>query len=285
MQPSENKEKKDLLIEALSYIQKFKDKIVVIKYGGAAMVEERLKIHFAQDIVLLQSLGMRPVIVHGGGPEVSRAMEQLGQTVSFIDGLRVTSAENIKVAEMVLSGTVNKEIIAHLNTFGGKAVGLSGKDGNLIEAYKKEHESGVDLGYVGGVKKTNPALLHVLLNEDFLPVISPIGLGKDGVTYNLNADTVASDIAVALKAHKIIFMTDVNGVIVNGELQSKLTVKKMRQLLEEKVIHGGMIPKAEAILNSVACGVPSAHIINGTDPHSVIAELFTNQGTGTLIVL
>ena len=278
-------EKKDLLIEALSYIQKFKDKIVVFKYGGAAMIEEDLKIHFAQDIVLLQSLGMRPVIVHGGGPEVSRAMEQLGQKVSFIDGLRITSAENIKVAEMVLSGTINKEIIAHLNTFHGKAVGLSGKDGHLIEATKKEPVSGVDLGYVGGVKKTNPELLHVLLNENFLPVISPIGLGKDGTTYNLNADTVASYVAVALKAHKIIFITDVDGILIEGKLQSELGSEAMKQLILDGVIQGGMVPKAEAILKCVASGIPSAHIINGTDPHSVIAELFTDKGIGTKVIL
>lgn len=280
-----HKDKKHLLIEALSYIQKFKDKIVVIKYGGAAMIEEELKVHFAQDIVLLQSLGMRPVIVHGGGPEVSRAMERLGQKVSFIDGLRVTSAENMKVAEMVLSGTINKEIIAHLNTFNGKAVGVSGKDGHLIEAHKKEHSGGIDLGYVGQVGKTNPELIHVLLKENFLPVISPVGLGVDGTTYNLNADTVASSIAVALKAHKVIFITDVNGIMINGQLKSHLTAKELRQLITEGVVSGGMVPKSEAVLNAVTSGVGSAHIINGTDPHSVIAELFTDQGIGTKIVL
>ena len=280
-----NKERKNLLIEALSYIQKFKDKIIVIKYGGAAMIEEKLKIHFAQDIVLLQSLGMQPVIVHGGGTEVSRAMERLGQKVSFIDGLRVTSAENIKVAEMVLSGTINKEIIAHLNTFDGKAVGLSGKDGHLIEAYKKEHESGVDLGYVGSIKRTNPELLRVLLQERYLPVISPIGLGEGGITYNLNADTVAASIAVALQAYKIIFMTDVNGIMVREQLLSELRTDEVHRLLKEGLIQGGMVPKAEAVLNSVTAGVSSAHIINGTDPHSVIAELFTDEGTGTKVIL
>lgn len=280
-----NKERKNLLIEALSYIQKFKDKIIVIKYGGAAMIEEKLKIHFAQDIVLLQSLGMQPVIVHGGGPEVSRAMERLGQKVSFIDGLRVTSAENIKVAEMVLSGTINKEIIAHLNTFDGKAVGLSGKDGHLIEAYKKEHESGVDLGYVGSIKRTNPELLRVLLQERYLPVISPIGLGEGGITYNLNADTVAASIAVALQAYKIIFMTDVKGIMVKEQLLSELRTDEVLRLLNEGLIQGGMVPKAEAVLNSVTAGVSSAHIINGTDPHSVIAELFTDEGTGTKVIL
>lgn len=277
-------EKKNLLLEALAYIQEFKDKIVVIKYGGAAMIEEDLKIQFAQDIVLLQSLGMQPVIVHGGGPEISRTMQQLGQKVSFIDGLRVTSEENIKVAEMVLSGTVNKEIIAHLNTFDGKAVGLSGKDGYLIEAFKKEHESGVDLGYVGDIKRINPELLHVLMQKEFLPVISPIGLGEGGVTYNLNADTVAASIAVAVQAYKIIFMTDVNGIMVGDKLQPELGVEEVKRLLSVGLIHGGMVPKAEAVLSCVTAGVPSAHIINGTDPHSVITELFTDKGTGTKII-
>ncbi len=277
-------EKKNLLLEALAYIQEFKDKIVVIKYGGAAMIEEDLKIQFAQDIVLLQSLGMQPVIVHGGGPEISKTMQQLGQKVSFIDGLRVTSEENIKVAEMVLSGTVNKEIIAHLNTFDGKAVGLSGKDGCLIEAFKKEHESGVDLGYVGDIKRINPELLHVLMQKEFLPVISPIGLGEGGVTYNLNADTVAASIAVAVQAYKIIFMTDVNGIMVGDKLQPELGVEEVKRLLSVGLIHGGMVPKAEAVLSCVTAGVPSAHIINGTDPHSVITELFTDKGTGTKII-
>ena len=277
-------EKKNLLLEALSYIQEFKDKIVVIKYGGAAMIEEDLKIQFAQDIVLLQSLGMQPVIVHGGGPEISRTMQQLGQKVSFIDGLRVTNEANIKVAEMVLSGTVNKEIIAHLNTFDGKAVGLSGKDGYLIEAFKKEHESGVDLGYVGDIKRINPELLHVLMQKEFLPVISPIGLGEGGVTYNLNADTVAASIAVAVQAYKIIFMTDVNGIMVGDKLQPELRVEEVKRLLSVGLIHSGMVPKAEAVLSCVTAGVPSAHIINGTDPHSVITELFTDKGTGTKII-
>lgn len=248
------------------------------------MIEESLKVNFAQDIVLLQSLGMRPVIVHGGGPEVSRAMEQLGQKVSFIDGLRVTSAENMKVAEMVLSGTINKEIIAHLNTFNGKAVGVSGKDGHLLEAYKKENVGGVDLGYVGGIKKINPELVSILLKEGFLPVISPIGLGADGTTYNLNADTVASRIATALNAHKIIFMTDVSGILMDDKLQSRLTTKEVNQLIEDGVIRGGMVPKVEAALHCITSGVSSAHIINGTDPHSVIAELFTDKGTGTILV-
>ena len=278
-------ENKNLLIEALSYIKRFNGKIVVVKYGGAAMIEEDLKQNFAQDIVLLQSLGMLPVIVHGGGPEVSKAMEQLGQEVSFIDGLRVTSSENLKVAEMVLSGTINKEIIAHINTFGGKAVGVSGKDGHLIEAGKKPHKDGIDLGFVGEIKKVNPELLMVLLKQGFLPVVSPIGLGKDGVTYNINADTTASRIAVSLSAYKIIFMTDVDGVLEKGKLCAQLTSSEVEIMLKKKVITEGMAPKVDAGLYCVKNGVESAQIINGTEPHSVIAELFTDQGIGTKIVL
>ena len=278
-------EKKKLLIEALSYIKSFNSKIVVIKYGGAAMIEEHLKNDFAQDIVLLQSLGMLPVIVHGGGPEVSKAMERLGQKVSFIDGLRVTSSENMKVAEMVLSGTINKEIITHLNTFGGKAVGVSGKDGHLIEAIKKPQKIGIDLGFVGEIKNVNPELLLVLLKQGFLPVVSPIGLGKDGITYNINADTTASRIAVSLAAHKIIFMTDVDGVLKKGKLIAQLTASEAEKLIQQKVISDGMAPKIEAGLFCVNNGVESAQIINGTDSHSVIAELFTDKGIGTKIVL
>ena len=278
-------EKKKLLIEALSYIKSFNSKIVVIKYGGAAMIEEHLKHDFAQDIILLQSLGMLPVIVHGGGSEVSKAMERLGQKVSFIDGLRVTSSENMKVAEMVLSGTINKEIITHLNTFGGKAVGVSGKDGHLIEAIKKPQKSGIDLGFVGEIKNVNPELLLVLLKQGFLPVVSPIGLGKDGITYNINADTTASRIAVSLAAHKIIFMTDVDGVLKKGKLIAQLTASEAKKLIQQKVISSGMAPKIEAGLFCVNNGVESAQIINGTDSHSVIAELFTDKGIGTKIIL
>jgi len=280
-----HQDKKDLLIEALSYIQRFRNQIIVIKYGGAAMIEEALKTSFAQDIVLLQSLGMQPVVVHGGGPEVSKVIQSLGQEVTFVDGLRVTTAENLKVAEMVLSGNLNKEIIAHLQTFGGKAVGLSGKDGNLIQADKKKHASGIDLGYVGTIRQINPELLHLLMREQFIPVVSPIGMGISGETYNINADTVAAAIAVALEARKVIFMTDVDGVLSDGkELISYLDTATAENLIANKVISGGMVPKIQAALDCVKANVRSAHIINGTDPHSVIAELFTDQGIGTQIV-
>ena len=280
-----HQDKKNLLIEALSYIQRFRNQIIVIKYGGAAMIEEALRTSFAQDIVLLQSLGMRPVVVHGGGPEVSKVIQSLGQKVSFVDGLRVTSAENLKVAEMVLSGNLNKGIITHLQTFGGKAVGLSGKDGNLIQADKKKLASGIDLGYVGTIRQINPELLHLLIREQFIPVISPIGMGSSGETYNINADTVAAAIAVALEARKVIFMTDVDGVLSDGkELISYLNTTTAEDLIANKVISGGMVPKTQAALDCVKANVRSAHIINGTDPHSVIAELFTDQGIGTQIV-
>ena len=280
-----HQDKKNLLIEALSYIQRFRNQIIVIKYGGAAMIEEALKTSFAQDIVLLQSLGMRPVVVHGGGPEVSKVIQSLGQKVTFVDGLRVTTAENLKVAEMVLSGNLNKGIITHLQTFGGKAVGLSGKDGNLIQADKKKLASGIDLGYVGTIRQINPELLHLLIREQFIPVISPIGMGSSGETYNINADTVAAAIAVALEARKVIFMTDVDGVLSDGkELISCLNTASAEDLIANKVISGGMVPKIQAALDCVKASVRSAHIINGTDPHSVIAELFTDQGIGTQIV-
>ena len=280
-----HQDKKNLLIEALSYIQRFRNQIIVIKYGGAAMIEEALKTSFAQDIVLLQSLGMRPVVVHGGGPEVSKVIQSLGQKVTFVDGLRVTTAENLKVAEMVLSGNLNKGIITHLQTFGGKAVGLSGKDGNLIQADKKKLASGIDLGYVGTIRQINPELLHLLIREQFIPVVSPIGMGSSGETYNINADTVAAAIAVALEARKVIFMTDVDGVLSDGkELISYLNTASAEDLIANKVISGGMVPKIQAALDCVKASVRSAHIINGTDPHSVIAELFTDQGIGTQIV-
>lgn len=275
--------KKELLIEALSYISEFNHKIMVIKYGGAAMIKEDLKVKFTQDILLLQSLGMYPVVVHGGGPEISRVMERLGQEVSFVNGLRVTSQENMKVAEMVLSGTVNKEIISHINVAGGKAVGLSGKDGNLIRAKKMEHEQGFDLGYVGEVEHTNPEILQVLLKEGYLPVISPVGLGQDGTTYNVNADTVAASIAAALKAYKVIFMTDVDGILKEDQLVPNITTTRVEEYILQGIIAGGMAPKALAMVHAVQNGVNSAHIINGTDPHSLIAELFTQEGIGTKI--
>lgn len=276
-------EKKDLLIEALSYIGHFKGRIVVVKYGGAAMVHEDIKASFSQDVVLLQSLGMRPVIVHGGGPEVSRAMNAMGHEPQFVEGLRVTSREGLRITEMVLSGNINKEIIANLNSHGGNGVGLSGKDGHLITARKMKHVKGFDLGYVGEIVQINSKILDLLLENDFIPVVSPVAFGEDGNTYNINADTAAAHIAAALKAEKLIFMTDVDGVLRDGKLVSSLSVEEARQLISEGIIEGGMIPKVEAILHGLAKGVVSAAIINGNDHHAIIAELFTDKGIGTII--
>jgi acetylglutamate kinase len=275
--------KKNLLIEALSYIGKFKGQVVVIKYGGAAMVHEAVKQTFSQDVVLLQSLGMRPVIVHGGGPEVSRTMEEMGHQADFVAGLRVTTKEALRITEMVLSGSINKEIVSHLNNEGGNAVGLSGKDGHLIKARRMEQVRGVDLGYVGEIVNVDPHVLALLLDNGHIPVVSPLGLGEDGCTYNINADTAASRIAAALKAEKVIFMTDVDGIMQGKRLLSTLSVEEAKHLIAEGVIEGGMLPKVEAMFHSLLYGVSTAHIINGSDHHAIIAELFTDKGIGTII--
>lgn len=276
-------DRKELLLEALSYIGRFQGHVVVIKYGGAAMIEDDARRTFARDVVLLQSLGMRPVVVHGGGPEVSKAMKAHGHEPEFVEGLRITTAESLHITEMVLSGTINKQLIAHINSQGGNGVGLSGKDGHLIVARKMAHVKGVDLGYVGEITKVNPDLIRLLLDHKFIPVISPIGMGEDGVTYNINADTVASRIAASLGAQKVIFMTDVDGVLDGGKLLSTLTAEETERLVAAGVISGGMLPKVEAMLFCLAHQVKSAHIINGSDPHAIIAELFTDKGIGTVI--
>jgi len=276
-------EKTDVLIEALSYIGTFKGHIVVIKYGGAAMVQEDLKSGFAEDIVLLQSLGMHPVVVHGGGPEVTQAMKALGQEAQFVEGLRVTNLESLRITEMVLSGTINKDLIAQLNRAGGNGVGVSGKDGNLIRARKMDQVKGIDLGFVGEILSVNPDLLRLLLDHGYIPVVSPIGMGDDGNTYNINADTAASRIAAALHARKMLFMTDVAGILEDGKLHSRLTSAQVNGLIERGVITGGMLPKVEAMLHCLAHGVKSAHIVNGIERHAIIAELFTDKGIGTVI--
>lgn len=278
-----NAGKKALLLEALAYIGQFKGKIVVIKYGGAAQVNAELKLSFAHDIVLLQSLGMLPVIVHGGGPEVSRTMKALGLEAVFVDGLRVTTKEGLAITEMVLSGQVNKDLVALLNAQGGSGVGLSGKDGHTLTAKKMPHLKGKDLGYVGEIVGVNPQLISLLLGQGYIPVISPIGMDERGTTYNINADSAASRIASALKAEKIIFMTDVDGVMKDGRLISSLTAAGALQLIADGVIQGGMVPKVEAMLYCLDSGVGSAQVINGSEKHAIIAELFTDKGIGTKI--
>jgi acetylglutamate kinase len=277
-------EKRQVLIEALSYIQGFQKKVVVIKYGGAAMVQDAFKVSFARDIVLLKSLGMFPVVVHGGGPEVTQATKQYGLESKFIDGLRITDISSLKISEMVLSGTVNKEIVANINAQNGIGVGLSGKDGRLIIAKKMEHPQ-ADLGYVGEIETINPELILTLIEKGYIPVISPIGMGLDGNTYNINADTVASHIGVALEAQKIIFMTDVKGIMKDDELISHATKNEVLEYMKQDIISGGMVPKVKGMLHALEHGVERVHIICGMDHHAVISELFTDKGTGTMLTI
>jgi len=275
--------KADTLVQALRYIEKFAGTRAVVKYGGAAMVRADLKDRFAEDVRLLQAVGLRPIIVHGGGPEISRTLEQMGQTSEFVDGLRVTDAASLRVVEMVLTGQINKEVVASLARAGAKAVGLSGKDGGLIEARKMQMPPGKDLGYVGEVASVNPDVLELLLGKGYIPVVSPIGLGKDGHTYNNNADTVAAEIAIACGARKLIFLTDVPGILANGLLVSEMSADELQVRMRDGTVTGGMLPKAASILRALEGTVETVHIIDGRIPHNVVAELFTSRGVGTMI--
>ncbi|ADC69129.1 TPA: acetylglutamate kinase [Methanocaldococcus jannaschii] len=288
-------EKAEILMEALPFIQKFYGKIFVIKYGGHAMIDEKAKNWTAQDVVLLKYVGINPVVVHGGGPEINKAMEKMGKKPEFVHGLRVTDEETLDIVEMVLAGKINGDIVSKLSKFGGKAVGLSGKSGRIILAKKKlkkiKTEKGeeieVDLGRVGETVEVNTELLEILINNGYIPVVSPIGLDEKGEAYNLNADTVAGDIAGALKAEKLILITDVDGImddINNPEtLHRKLTASELKEMIEDGRIKGGMIPKAESALYALEHGVKSVHIINGKIPHALLLEIFTEEGIGTMI--
>jgi acetylglutamate kinase len=281
------------LIEALPYIRQFHSKTVVIKYGGAAMTDEALKHEFCRDIVLLDYVGVRPIVVHGGGPQLTKIMGKLGKETQFIDGLRVTDKETIDIAEMVLTGFVGKEIIARINVEGGKAVNLSGKDANLIRVKKIVHHKSddptqeIDIGYVGEVETIDPGVLHNLEEGSFIPVISPVGIGPDGHAYNVNADTVAGEIARALKAERLILLSDIPGVMKDKDdpssLIHSLSVKDALALIQEKIAMGGMIPKIKSCLRALDGGVRKTHIIDGRIPHSLLLELFTNTGIGTQI--
>jgi acetylglutamate kinase len=286
-QPKESLvERRELIVEALTYIQKFSGTRAVIKYGGAAMVQPELKRRFAQDVVLLRAAGLRLVIVHGGGPEITRTLERLGQKSEFIDGQRVTGTAEMGVVEMVLTGKVNTEIVGLINTLGGSAMGLSGKDGHLIRARKQIPKPGKpDLGLVGEVEAINAELLTMLLDKNYIPVISPVGLGGDGSSYNINADHVAAEIAVAVGAKKLIFLTDVAGILdENGQLLSELTTKDLHGRLQEgKAVKGGMAVKSKAVLRALDGGVEAVHVVDGREPHSVVVELFTDKGVGTLV--
>ncbi len=288
-------EKARILISALPYFREFYNKIMVIKYGGHAMVDEDLKLAFAQDIVLMKYVGIQPIIVHGGGPQINKVMEKMGLRPIFIEGQRVTDEETMSVVEMVLVGTVNKNIVSLINRAGGKAVGLSGRDGELIIAekmhiYKYSGEDRppeiIDIGRVGKVKEVNPQVLYTLIERGFIPVIAPVGIGPDGEAYNINADLVAGALAGALSAEKLIYLSDVEGVKdEKGNLISTLYLDEIENLIEKGIAKGGMLPKLKSARKALLAGVKKAHIIDGRVPHSLIIELFTDEGLGTQIVI
>ncbi|MEI6126795.1 MAG: acetylglutamate kinase [Pseudomonadota bacterium] len=283
-------DKANVLMESLPYIRKFSNKTFVIKFGGHAMIDPGLSHSFALDIILLSYVGIRPVVVHGGGPQIGELMLRLGKEPKFLDGLRVTDKETMDIAEMVLVGRINKEIVSHINKNGGRAVGLSGKDGSLIMAKKllKKDKTDptkiIDIGLVGEVTAINPRVINTLDANQFIPVIAPLGFGEDGETYNINADTAAGEIASALNAEKLILLTDVEGVKDKDDnLLSTLTDKEVRTLLDRGAITGGMIPKVECCCKALDTGVSKAHIIDGRLDHAVLLEIFTDIGIGTQI--
>ncbi|MBO8137893.1 MAG: acetylglutamate kinase [Desulfotomaculum sp.] len=289
-------DKAGILVEALPYIKKFYGSTVVIKYGGHAMINCDLKKAVITDLVLMKFVGINPVVVHGGGPEINAMLKKIGKESTFVGGLRVTDEETMEIVEMVLAGKLNKEIVALANKLGGKAVGISGKDAGLIEAAKKmgtvRHPDGYvencDIGYVGEVKKINPAIVHTLINEGYIPVISPVGVGANGESYNINADTVAGKLAETLKAAKLMILTDVEGILKDKEdsssLISVLHTDEIEPLIEQGIIAGGMIPKVECCVSAIKNGVKSTHILDGRVPHSLLLEVFTDKGVGTMVV-
>lgn len=292
----EAKMKAAILVEALPYIQRFQGKVVVVKYGGNAMINEELKQAVFQDIVLMKLVGMNPVLVHGGGPEISSMLKRLGKETKFISGLRYTDKEVMEIAEMVLVGKINKEIVSGLNFYGGSAIGMCGKDGGMIKAEKflptvydeDGKASQVDIGFVGKVKEVDNQVLLDVLKQDYIPVIAPIGIGDDQETYNINADFMAAEIAVALKADKFVLLTDTEGIYQDGMNGEKkvfpyLRVSETEDLIKSGVISGGMIPKVSCCVDALNKGVENVHIIDGRIPHSILLEIFTKEGIGTLI--
>ena len=285
----------DVLIEALPYIRRFYGMTIVIKYGGHAMVDDQLKADFARDITLMKFTGLNPVVVHGGGPQINKVLDQMGMKHQFIKGMRLTDEATMDVVEMVLGGKVNKDIVTQINKQGGKAVGLSGKDGELIRAKKlhivyQEDENKppeiIDPGLVGQVTKINPSIIKTLSREGFIPIIAPVGTGDSGETYNINADLVASSMAVALSAKRLILLTDVEGVLnLSGELIPSINMEKIDQMIKERAISGGMIPKIECALEALKNGVEKVHIINGSKRHALLLELFTDKGIGTEVTI
>ena len=286
-------DKAKVLVEALPYIRRFYGKTIVIKYGGSTMEEEKLKRSFALDVVLLKYIGLNPVVVHGGGPQIGEMLTKIGKKSQFIEGMRVTDGETMDVVEMVLVGKVNKEIVTLINQWGGKAVGLSGKDGRLITAKKlrltksrdkDEMPEVIDIGMVGEVKAISPGVIEALEKENFIPVIAPVGVGEEGETYNINADLVAGKVASALKAEKLILLTDVEGVMDEKvHLIPTLSAKQAKRLITQKVISSGMIPKVNCCLDALEEGVAKTHIIDGRMEHALLLEIFTDVGIGTQI--
>ncbi len=283
------------LIEALPYLRDFKDKTIVVKYGGNAMLNDQIKNKVLQDIVFLQCAGMRPVVVHGGGPEITAMLMQAGKKSEFVSGLRVTDAESVGIAEMALVGKINTDLVARLNTLGGRAVGLNGKDASLVQAKKHladVYENGevnlVDIGYVGNVEHVNTDLIEVLLANGFIPVIAPTGVGSSGETYNINADSVAGEIAGALKAEKLLVLTDVRGIYSDyrdeNSFISTLTFEKAQELIIRGKIDGGMIPKVRACITALSGGAKKTHIIDGRAEHTILMEIFSDKGVGTEVV-
>jgi acetylglutamate kinase len=282
-----------VLSEALPYIRRFQGKTVVIKYGGNAMVDEDLKSGFARDVVLMKLVGINPIVVHGGGPQIGRLLERLGKETRFVEGMRVTDSETMDVVEMVLGGLVNKEIVNLITRHGGHAVGLTGKDGDLIRARKltiKRHTPDldapeiIDIGHVGEVQSIDTGVVDMLISGDFIPVIAPIGVGEDGHSYNINADLVAGHLAEVLKAEKLILLTNTVGLLdKQGRLLTGLRVRDVKALIEDGTVSGGMLPKINCVMSALNSGVHAAHIIDGRVAHAVLVELFTDEGVGTLI--
>lgn len=285
----------DILIEALPYIRQFSGMTIVIKYGGAAMVDEQLKTDFARDITLMKFIGLNPVVVHGGGPQINSVLKQMGILPKFVRGMRLTDQETMDVVEMVLGGSVNKSIVGQINRQGGKAVGLSGKDGGLIQAEKMQilHQEDadkppeiIDPGLVGQVTGINPEIISTLTDQGFIPIIAPVGSGESGETYNINADLVAGKIAIALGAGRLIFLTDVDGVLdPSGSIVSSVGSDRIGKMIEDRSISGGMIPKIEYALDALENDVKKVHIINGGKQHALLLELFTDKGIGTEVTL
>lgn len=281
----------EILLEALPYIQKFAGKTIVIKYGGAAQTDNLLRTNFARDIVLLKFVGIHPVVVHGGGPQITKMLDTLQIPTQFIDGHRVTDSASMDIVEMMLSGLINKEIVSMIVQAGGLAVGISGKDAGLALArphhLTRSKPDGttekVSLGQVGTIEKINPALIQSMIGQGYIPVIAPVSADNDGRSMNINADTMAGEIAAALKADKLILLTDTQGVLQNNQVLTGLTPMKVSELIQSGVISGGMIPKVECCLSAISQGVARAHIIDGRVPHSLLLEVFTDSGVGTLI--